>query len=75
MQALIKSACPQQIRGSKLGFEALAIATQNRAIAKGRWEAKKQNIRHGIPLSKEPFPPLIEHPQLYEILIETLEFQ
>ena len=50
MQAMLKNARAQQARSSRLGIEALNIATQNRMIAKARWEAKKQKIRHGIPL-------------------------
>ena len=42
-------------------------------IAKARWEAKKQKIRHGIPLPQEPFPLLIEHPKFYELLGNTSE--
>ena len=73
MQAMQKNAGALQARSSRLSIEALNIATQNRMIAKARWEAKKQKIRHGIPLLQEPFPSLIEHPKFYELLGNTTE--
>ena len=70
---LLKNASAQQSKSSRLDVEVSTIATQNRLIAKARWEAKKQKIRHSIPLPKEIFPPLIEHSKFYEFLADNSE--
>ena len=56
MQAMLKNAGAQQTRSSRLGIEALNIVTQNRMIAKARWEAKKKKNEAWHISSTRAFP-------------------
>ena len=67
LQNLVRNGCLYENSRPKLGPEALSIVKEYKLIAKARLEAKKNKIHHGIPLPREPFPTLLEHPSFYSL--------